>query len=451
MRREPSRIVSDLGSTPLRSRRSFLITIGLAVVALIGFVALAVKWGVDGGDSTRWGYVATLCAFLLSLSFGGPAAYIISSVAKAVWGRTIARVSTLFALVGVLTAAAMIPLAFQVPPLIVDEIRRRSIWYEAPIHSPTGWMIAGIVGLMVAGLALLYLSLLPDLAHMRDHEKGWRQRWGRRLARGWVGNSRQWRSWRVLNGALSATYLLFGVLIILLFTADFNMGLVPGWRDSIFPATFAQTAVQGGLAALIIALFILRRTQPVLKEYFTVDHFWTLSRLLFAATLLWVYFFYSGFIVFWYGRSGSDQAVLNLLIIGPLQWAMFLSAIFSFVVPFFVLVWNVVRKSVKGPVIASVSILFGLFFERLRVNLAAWSVPNSQINERFLLHNPPIALPSVLDILILVGGLVGVVFVLMLGLRMVPAVSVWKTLQLNLITRPYKYLRTRGMLVAKSD
>ena len=75
------------------------------------------------------------------------------------------------------------------------------------------------------------------------------------------------------------------------------MSMVPGWRDAIFPMYHAITSLQGGVAIVVASLWIIRKYFK-LEKYIHVDQFWSLSRLLFALTLLWKYFFYSAFIVF---------------------------------------------------------------------------------------------------------------------------------------------------------
>ena len=81
---------------------------------------------------------------------------------------------------------------------------------------------------------------------------------------------------------------------------------------------------------------------------------------MFAFTLLWGYFFISAFIVFWYGRSGSDQMWIDYLILGPYFWVFILAMLFIWFTPWWWLIWNRVRRSYTGTAIGAGLILLGV-------------------------------------------------------------------------------------------
>jgi len=84
---------------------------------------------------------------------------------------------------------------------------------------------------------------------------------------------------------------------------------------------------------------------------------------------------------------------------------------FSFLIPFLLLMWNPVRKSVVGPTLAGVSVLIGALFMAVR-----WYVPSFGIQDvtaHGLNHVPPIILPDILDLMIISGGLCGAVLLYM--------------------------------------
>ena len=83
----------------------------------------------------------------------------------------------------------MIPLILNLPMLVVDGARRRSIWFEGPDVSSHLWALVAMVTLIITALGLIYSYAIPDFAAMRDHSSGWKQRFGSWLARGWVGSN----------------------------------------------------------------------------------------------------------------------------------------------------------------------------------------------------------------------------------------------------------------------
>jgi hypothetical protein len=225
---------------------------------------------------------------------------------------------------------------------------------------------------------------------------------------------------------------------------------VPGWRDAIFPMYHSMSSIQGGLALVIVTAWMARRTLH-LENYLRLDQFWSLGRLLFASSLLWVYFFFSAFIVFWYGRTYSDQAWVDLLIRGPLIWAFIPALFMCFLVPWWWLVWNRVRTSVTGPAIGSLIVLVGLLLDRIRLYVSAWSVPPDQIHDRYLAVIPGTVWPDVFDYLIILGGISAAALIGLTVFRMLPVVSIWQMQEYQLLSKPVKFIRGHGVLVAKPD
>jgi molybdopterin-containing oxidoreductase family membrane subunit len=182
-----------------------------------------------------------------------------------------------------------------------------------------------------------------------------------------------------------------------------------------------------------------------LEKYIHLDAFWSLGRLLFALTLLWIYFFYSSFIVFWYGRSMNDIATLDLLIKGPMIYAFFAGMILLWFVPWWILIWNKVRRGTGAMVVGSFVI------DRIRTFVPAWSVPPENIHQKWLQEIPATVWPDVFDILIMAGGISLVAFTVMMMTRVIPVLSVWQVQEFNLLAKPIRYIKGHATLVAKPD
>jgi hypothetical protein len=228
------------------------------------------------------------------------------------------------------------------------------------------------------------------------------------------------------------------------------MGVVPGWRDAIFPMYHAMSSIQGGVAIAIVTAWAGRRYLG-LQDYLRLDQFWSLGRLLFATSLLWVYFFFSAFIVFWYGRSLADQAWVDLFIRGPLIWAFIPGLFLSFLLPWWWLTWNRIRTSVNGPAIGAALVLLGLLLDRVRIYVSAWAVEPEHIHERFLKTIPGTVWPDTFDYMIMVGALSASALMMLLIFRVIPIISIWQMQEYQLLTKPVRYIRGHGVLVAKPD
>ena len=172
---------------------------------------------------------------------------------------------------------------------------------------------------------------------------------------------------------------------------------------------------------------------------------------MFATSLMWIYFFYSAFIVFWYGKSMSDNAWLDLLIRGPMVYIFILGMLFSFVFPWWWLIWNKVRNSINGPVIGAFIALIGVFFERIRIYVPAWSVDPKLIHDKWLTVIPGTLYPDIWDILLILGSISFVVLTVIFISRIIPFIGVWEVQQFNLLAKPVKYIKAHGIRVAKPD
>ena len=447
----PDVVARELVATTMGASGRFkAIAWTLGVLSIAGIVALVLKWLDQSDDSTRWGYVAALLSFLLSVAGGAPMVAMAPVLAKANWVRPVTRIAAMFSFASVVTIITLIPLVAMLPPLVTEGARRRTIWFEAPDYSPHIWSIVGLVLLLITGIGLFYSAAIPDFASMRDHSSGWRQRLGKRFARGWVGTDSQWRTLRMRIGMFGTFYFLILVFVNFLITTDFGQSLVPGWRDAIFPMYHSISSFQAGVAGIVIALWAARRYMH-LEKYVHVDAFWSLGRLLFALTLLWVYFFYSSFIVFWYGRSATDISTLDLLIRGPMMYAFIAAIILIWFVPWWILIWNKVRRSVNGMAIGAAVILVGVLLDRIRIFVPAWSVPPDQIHQRWLEKIPDTIYPDVFDILIMAGGISLAVLIILLMTRVIPVLSVWQVQEFNLLSKPIKYVRGQATMIAKPD
>jgi len=447
----PDVVARELVATTMGASGRFkAIAWTLGVLSIAGIVALVLKWLDQSDDSTRWGYVAALLSFLLSVAGGAPMVAMAPVLAKANWVRPVTRIAAMFSFASVVTIITLIPLVGILPPLVTEGARRRTIWFEAPDYSPHIWSIVGLVLLLITGIGLFYSAAIPDFASMRDHSMGWRQRWGKRFARGWVGTDSQWRTLRMRIGMFGTFYFLILVFVNFLITTDFGQSMVPGWRDAIFPMYHSISSFQAGVAGIVIALWAARRYMH-LEKYVHVDAFWSLGRLLFALTLLWVYFFYSSFIVFWYGRSATDISTLDLLIRGPMMYAFIAAIILIWFVPWWILIWNKVRRSVNGMAIGAAVILVGVLIDRIRIFVPAWSVPPDQIHQRWLEKIPDTIYPDVFDILIMAGGISLAVLIILLMTRVIPVLSVWQVQEFNLLSKPIKYVRGQATMIAKPD
>lgn len=451
----PDKVTLDLLDRRRSTNRLFLLVVticsGLFVLGLIGFLMRM----QDGfGETEDWGYLSATFAFLLTTAGGAPMVAIAPRIAKAHWRRSISRIAELFSVIGLFSLLLFTPLLWVLPSL---EDGRRTLWFfdqvGVPAYSPHMWMTLAVFFLTLSGLAMLWTSALPDLADIRDESIGRRKRIFAWLAHGWSGTSSQWNMQRHRLGILGAFYFMMLVFTHFLFAVDFCMSLVPGWIDALFPATHAANSLQAGTAAVLVTMFVVRRFGGF-KDYIGLDQFWALGKLMFALSLLWFWFWFSSFIILWYGAKPSQQAVLNLLMVGPYQPWFIASFMLNFVTPLVVMIWNFVRKSIAGPTIIAVGILIGTFCDRVRLYVAAYSVPgigDSDVDKHEL-HRIPVAnVPDLADVLMVIGAVAGSILAYMLATRVFPVINIWEQRELLLYKVHKRFHRTEVLVLGKSE
>lgn len=435
--------VVAVGLSPLlRGGRGFWLAVAvLGAIFLAGLLSAASLWQAGIAHRAPWGYYAAAFSLLLSTAGAAPLVSAGLRFTGAHWRRPVARASELFAVAGLLTLAWFWPLLRLVPA----SQPRASLWFGWP-GAPHLWDTLIIAGLTLCGLALLYVGAIPDFAAARDEGSRGRRLFAL-LALSWQGGERQWRALRVALMALGACYILAFVLAQTLISTDFAQSLVPGWKDSLFPAYNVVSGLQGGLAALMVALFLVRRLGG-LEDFIGREQFWALGKLLLALCLLWFYFWWSGFIVLWYGRRPIEELALQLFTVGPYLWAFLPAFVLNFLAPFFVLLWNGARRSILGPALAALLVLAGMLFDRIRLYVAAFSVEEAG---PILEALPAPRLPQAGDWLVLAGAVAGVALLYLLATRLVPSLSLWEVAEGEQLRVERAFLRRKVTVIAKPD
>jgi molybdopterin-containing oxidoreductase family membrane subunit len=368
-----------------------------------------------------------------------------------------ARVSGLFAALGVLNVLMFIPLMMALPPIQNPEFGqglpgeldiRRTIWIQVPIGAPHWWDLLGIISLAVASLAILWLSSVPDMAEARLSSTGWRRKVYSLLAGHWYGTKRQWAYQKAHLAIMGALYFMMLIFVHFLIVSDYGMSMIPGWKDSILPPLYSVLGMQSALGLILIILFILRRWCGY-RQYIGVSPFWSASKVLLGLTLLWVYHLFSFFITYWYGRLEVEQNIISYLLLDTYAGIFWPNVIFTFFAPFFLLIWNPVRRSDWGPALAGVLILIGCLLFNIRTFVAAFNAGN--VYTLSLAELPPSVFPDIWDIFIVIGGLGLAALIYLLATKIFPVLSLWEIKEATKYQSQGPFMRIRSLVLAKPE
>jgi molybdopterin-containing oxidoreductase family membrane subunit len=189
------------------------------------------------------------------------------------------------------------------------------------------------------------------------------------------------------------------------------------WHSAIFGPYFVIGAIFSGIAALIIAMAILRRVYD-LGAYFKDVHFNNMGLLLLVMTVLWFYFTFAEHLTVWYGGEQAELATLYSKLTGSFAFPFWLMVACCFFIPFALMARRATRN-VAGTTAASVAVVIGMWLERFNIVVPTSLHPRV---EMAALHY----LPSWVELSIMAGTLSGFVLVYMAATKFFPIVSIWE-------------------------
>ncbi len=425
----------------------------LLVLGVVGFIARAAADGFD--DRAPWGYYMATFSFIFMITSGAPVAAVAFRFTKSHWRRPLSRVSELFAVVGIFNIIAFIPMMLILPPILNpgpiqghDLEIRRTIWFEGPIGAPHAWDLAGVAGLAVTSMLILWLSAVPDMAERRLTATGFRGWLYRTLAGHWYGTKRQWNAQKAGLAMLGAFYFMTLVFVQFVISSDYAQSMIPGYKDAIFPVFYTLTGFQCALSLCLIILYVMRRWGGY-GEYYGKSVFWAASKVQLGLTLLWAYHLFSFVITYWYGRLLVEENVIRYLMGNSYGGVFTANVILSFVIPFLLLLWNPVRRSAWGPPLAGLSALAGALMFSVRIFVGGANSGN--IYQPFLVNVPPPVYPDVWDIFMVIGGIGAAAFIYLAATRVLPLLSVWEVKEGALYQRMSRFIRGEYLVLAKPE
>ena len=377
--------------------------------------------GVTGYNRTSmWGLYEVNFVFWVGISHAGTLISAILRVTDASWRRPITRAAeciTVFAL--------MIGPMFVLIHLgrvwdfywVIPYPNQRGLWPN--FRSPLLWDFTCINSYLLGSITYLYLPMIPDLATIRDAAgtrlAPWRRKLYRALALGWEGTSRQWSLLERAITIMAAIIMPLAVSVHTVVSWIFGMTLQPMWNSTIFGPYFVVGAIFSGIAAVLVALYTIRRVLH-LEAYIEPVHFQNLGLLLLVFSLLWGYFTFAEHLTPWYGHQAAEVAVLQGKLFGPYApyfWTMLTCCL---PIPLTLLVaW----RTPLGTCIASVSVLVGMWLERFLIVVATLTRPRLTFNWHAY-H------PSWVEISIMVGSFAYFIFLYLLFIKFFPIVAIWE-------------------------
>ncbi len=420
----PEQITEDL-LRPLGGASARYLTVlaffaGIVVAALCAF-AFQVNNGIGVSGLRRpvfWGFYITNFVFWIGLSHAGTLISAILRLANATWRRPVTRcaeVITVFAL----SIGATFPVIHLGRPWLAFWLfpypSERGLWPN--IRSPLLWDFFAINTYLLGSVTFLILPMIPDMALIRDRATGLRKKIYSVVAVGWRGTPKQWHRLESAMQIMAVAVIPVAVSVHSIVSWDFAMAPVPMWHSTIFAPYFVAGAIFSGIAALIIAMALLRKFLH-LEEYLLPIHFENLGKLLLVMSLLWFYFVFAERLTAWYGNEPSEMTVFWVTQTGSFSPLFWLMVFCNFLLPFPILAIKKLR-TITGTVIASIGVVIGMWLERFLI-----IVPS--LSHKYLPYSWGTYRPTWVELTITAGTFAGMAMLYMLFAKTVPIISIWE-------------------------
>jgi len=357
-----------------------------------------------------WGFYIISFVFFIGISHAGTLISAILRITQAEWRRPITRMAEVITAI-VLAIGGLHPIIDLGRP-----DRLMNVFVFGRLQSPLLWDVASISAYFAASTVYLFLPLIPDVALLRERDK--KHRWLYEfLSWGWQGTPQQWK---VLHRAINIMMIVVVPIAVSVHTVIsyiFAMTLQAGWHSTIFGPYFVVGAIFSGIAALFLVMIAFRSAFG-LKAYLKPVHFEQLGKLLLAMSVLWGYFTFCEYLTGFYGGEPAEMRSLLYKISGRYALLFWTMIVCNFVVPVAILSFRKLR-TIPGILVSSITVLIGMFLERLIIVVPSLENPRMPFPTHFYL-------PSPTEISLFAGAVALFLLGFMLFAKFFPIISVWE-------------------------
>ena len=316
--------------------------------ALWGILAVAgagaFLWGVSADPVGAWSLFLVNVVFWSSIAATGPAIAAMMQLTEARWSPTVRRLA--------LTTAGFLPVSIAL--LVVLFFGRVVLyqWETTPIPVKAPWLntpffwartFALAIALTLATYAFIRQLLRDPVAHDEELERGRRNR-------------------------LATIVLFLWMITVSLWGFDLLMSLDPKWYSGLFGGYVVVSSLYTGFAMLsLLSVWTNSRGTASIPPSAIQD----VAKLQFAMSIMWMYFFWSQYLVIWYGNVPVEtRFFMRRLFVQPWQTLAWVIFAVGWLIPF---AYQLKRLTGRPPqrhtplVVVSIFGLVGIFLERVFV------------------------------------------------------------------------------------
>ena len=297
--------MTPTASTAQPPQGSQAVLVALAVAGAAAFV-----YGIMQPQPTRaWGMYLVNLLFWSSLAITGPALAGMMQLTEARWSPSVKRIA--------LTTAGFLPISFV---LFLILFAGRSVlypWVTTPVPVKAAWLNVPFMSLRIGlGVALLYWVALRFSRAVFDEQPG-------------AADSAEARNRR--NRLATALLVLF-VVVLSLWGFDLVMSLDPRWFSGLLGGYYVVSTLYTGFG--LVAFLTIRANARGLTSV-SPSAIQDVTKLTFAMCVMWMYFFFSQYLVIWYGNVPVEtKFFLRRFFNDPWRTMAFVIFVVGWLVPF---------------------------------------------------------------------------------------------------------------------
>ena len=331
--------MSTMIATPASPARPHPFLILLAFLGIVAFL-----YGVTRPEPARvWGIYLVNLLFWSSFAITGPAVAGMIQVTEGRWSPSIKRIA--------LTTAGFLPVSLVL--FVVLFFGRATLypWVTEPIPVKAAWLNVPFMALRIGlgSLLLYWVAMRLVKAILVEDQPGQDTQ---------AAIDRRYR--------LSAVLLVLYMIVLSLWGFDLLMSLDPRWYSGLFGGYYVVTSMYPGFG--LVTYLTIRSNERGLTHV-APTAIQDVAKLTFALSVFWMYFFFSQYLVIWYGNVPVETRFIARRFFsqpwGGIAWAIF---IIGWLIPFSYLLKRLTGRPPERHQVFKVILFFGwiaIFFERM--------------------------------------------------------------------------------------
>lgn len=425
-KKSSEKIIADLLGH-IKLNKGFMIWMGLLSAALLVclyayFLQLRDGMMVTGlSDYVSWGMYISNFVFFVATSLIGMLISAVLSLLKQKWAAPLARIAEIIALAFAAVAGLVIVMDMGRPERLLN------VFLHGRIQSPIVWDVTVVTIYVLISTLFLYIPLIPDLkicSEKLNNLPPFARKIYTLLSLNWSGKPQQKELISKSTRALAIFIIPVALAIHTVTSWLFANTSRAGWDSTIFGPYFVTGAFVSGTAAVIIAMFVFRKSYK-LHDYITDFHFDKIGKLLVLVALVYLYFNLNEYMVPAYKMKKADAIHIHSLFTGSHAIMFWSTQLLGLIIPIILLMFKPLRKPLPLLVIATL-VLVGSWFKRYIIVVPTMEHPFLPIQNVPL--NFKVYTPTITEILVTIAPMIMVLLIVTVLSKVVPVIPLQETL-----------------------